>query len=61
MHLDVTTLTHSEDKLVWRFGGKDFDFSINIVWHSVREVGNVVDWFHIVWFPSAIPRYAFLV
>ncbi|GJZ88898.1 putative reverse transcriptase domain, reverse transcriptase zinc-binding domain protein [Tanacetum coccineum] len=34
-------------------------FSVDSAWDSLRSRADVVDWFHVVWFPQCIPRHAF--
>ncbi|GJT25924.1 reverse transcriptase domain, reverse transcriptase zinc-binding domain protein [Tanacetum coccineum] len=34
-------------------------FSVASAWDSLRSRADVVDWFHVVWFPQCIPRHAF--
>ncbi|GKF03115.1 reverse transcriptase domain, reverse transcriptase zinc-binding domain protein, partial [Tanacetum coccineum] len=34
-------------------------FSVAQVWSDIRLRGTQVDWYHVVWFTSCIPRHAF--
>jgi hypothetical protein len=49
-----------DDRLVWKSGdGRVKSFSVLTVWECIRPRGQVVDWFHLVWFSHRIPRHAF--
>lgn len=61
-NIQVPTLRiNTRDRVLWRYKDTEYDFFSSIVWHSIREVGNEVDWCEIVWFSYAIPRDAFIV
>ena len=47
------------DVLQWRMrDGTFISFSVRDAWNSVRERGNEVDWYHLVWSHFSIPRHA---
>ena len=47
------------DTLHWRMrDGSCRSFSVRDAWNSVREQGNKVEWFHMVWSRFSIPRHA---
>ncbi|GJT64092.1 reverse transcriptase domain, reverse transcriptase zinc-binding domain protein [Tanacetum coccineum] len=49
-----------EDVLLWRnVEGNLRHFLVACAWDSLRARADVVDWFHVVWFPQCIPRHAF--
>lgn len=60
-NLPVPLLRHLPDRLVWRMDGVAHNFSVSIVWHAIRESGNIVDWCKLTWFAQAIPRHSFIV
>ncbi|GJV97902.1 hypothetical protein Tco_1549479 [Tanacetum coccineum] len=48
------------DGLLWGTShGVSKPFSIAQVWSDIRPRGTQVDWYHVVWFASCIPRHAF--
>ncbi|GKC27351.1 VIER F-box protein 2 [Tanacetum coccineum] len=49
-----------DDVRLWRDSqGNLKPFSVACAWDSVRLRADVVDWYHLVWFPQCIPRHAF--
>lgn len=40
----------ARDKIYWRDKGIDYDFASSIVWNSIRDAAERVDWYAIVWF-----------
>nr|GEV10238.1 reverse transcriptase domain-containing protein [Tanacetum cinerariifolium] len=36
-------------------------FDINIIWKDLRNQKEVVNWHHVVWYPSLIPRHVFIL
>ncbi|GKC06655.1 reverse transcriptase domain, reverse transcriptase zinc-binding domain protein [Tanacetum coccineum] len=36
-------------------------FLVASAWNSLRSRADVVDWFHVIWFPQYIPRHAFYI
>ena len=51
-----------EDKLLWRdFNGDLKEFSVSLVWDTIRPRNVVVPWLHVVWYSQCIPRHAFLL
>lgn len=49
---------NSYDKLVWR-DVKDYPFSTNRAWKSIREKNGNVKWYNLVWKAPIIPRCSF--
>nr|GEZ40144.1 hypothetical protein [Tanacetum cinerariifolium] len=48
------------DKRQWRDrSGNVMDFSVAKAWEAIRDHGNQVEWYRIVWFSHNIPRHAF--
>ncbi|GKE00653.1 hypothetical protein Tco_1388636 [Tanacetum coccineum] len=48
-----------DDVIVWRdIRGVFQRFSIAGAWDSLRLRADVIDWYHVVWFPHCIPRHA---
>ncbi|GJZ22856.1 homeodomain-like protein [Tanacetum coccineum] len=48
------------DKRQWRDrSGNVMDFSVAKAWEAIRNRGNQVEWYQIVWFSHNIPRHAF--
>ncbi|GKA81906.1 sodium/hydrogen exchanger 6 [Tanacetum coccineum] len=48
-----------DDVIVWRDVQGVFQcFSVAEAWDSLRLRADVVDWYHVVWFPDCIPRHA---
>ncbi|GJU18478.1 hypothetical protein Tco_1146444 [Tanacetum coccineum] len=48
-----------DDVIVWRDVQEDFHcFSVAGAWDSLRLRADVVDWYHVVWFPHCVPRHA---
>ncbi|GJV21152.1 uncharacterized protein Tco_1370172 [Tanacetum coccineum] len=48
-----------DDKIVWRDGRGVFQcFSVAGAWDSLWLRADVVDWYHVIWFPHCIPRHA---
>lgn len=48
-----------EDNLLWKSNdGALHDFSVSSVWNSVRQTGNEVEWYRLVWSKYGIPRYS---
>ncbi|GJR83858.1 reverse transcriptase domain, reverse transcriptase zinc-binding domain protein [Tanacetum coccineum] len=46
--------------LLWHdLNGNLRPFSVACAWDSLRSRADVVDWFHVVWFPQCIPRHVF--
>lgn len=53
---------NSPDKLWWvDKNGDDVQFSVSIVWETIRPYGTKVSWCDAVWFSQCIPRHVFLV
>ncbi|GJU66528.1 putative reverse transcriptase domain, reverse transcriptase zinc-binding domain protein [Tanacetum coccineum] len=49
-----------DDVRLWRDSqGNLKPFSVAYAWDSVRLRADVVDWYHLVWFPQCIPKHAF--
>lgn len=50
-HINVPLLNNEQDdKLIWRSNdGVVQEFAITNVWQTIRERGDVIDWFHLVW------------
>ncbi|GJU11150.1 hypothetical protein Tco_1133546 [Tanacetum coccineum] len=49
-----------DDVRLWRYSqGNLKPFSVAYAWDSIRLRADVVDWYHLVWFPHYIPRHAF--
>ena len=47
------------DTLQWKMRDGTFRlFSVRDVWESIREQGNAVEWFQLVWSRHSIPRHA---
>ncbi|GJX37013.1 putative reverse transcriptase domain-containing protein [Tanacetum coccineum] len=52
--------TSRRDRMQWRDSyGNMKDFLVKCAWEELCQHGNVVPWFHTVWFSHAIPRHAF--
>nr|GEX87379.1 zinc finger, CCHC-type [Tanacetum cinerariifolium]GEX99685.1 zinc finger, CCHC-type [Tanacetum cinerariifolium] len=50
----------SRDIMYWRDSINGFSiYSVRRAWEALRPRGNEVNWYHNVWFPHCIPRYAF--
>nr|GEU56368.1 hypothetical protein [Tanacetum cinerariifolium] len=50
----------NSDFVMWRCcNGMVKKFSVSQVWLDIRFRDSKVDWYHMVWFPSCIPRHAF--
>ncbi|GJX55826.1 reverse transcriptase domain, reverse transcriptase zinc-binding domain protein [Tanacetum coccineum] len=60
--INVPTLSLNDeqpDMLHWRMRDGSFKlFSVRDVWHSIRDQGNKVEWYHLVWSRFCIPRHA---
>ncbi|GJT87817.1 putative reverse transcriptase domain-containing protein [Tanacetum coccineum] len=55
-----TLISSSQYCRKWRdTNGTMTDFTVKCAWEALRPRGNEAPWFHIVWFPHAIPRHAF--
>ena len=39
----------------------DKKYSLRSAWNGIRIAGNIVDWYHIVWYKDAIPRCSFIL
>nr|GEV41190.1 reverse transcriptase zinc-binding domain-containing protein [Tanacetum cinerariifolium] len=49
----------NSDSVMWRCcNGMVKKFSVSQVWSDIRFRNSKVDWYHMVWFPSCIPRHA---
>nr|XP_043639248.1 uncharacterized protein LOC122610318 [Erigeron canadensis] len=55
--LDAT----KKDKLVWKHDNVEHPFSSSAVWNALRQRGEEVNWAHLVWFSSCIPKHAFIM
>ncbi|GJY93449.1 putative RNA-directed DNA polymerase [Tanacetum coccineum] len=56
----VPIVDSRSDGLLWRTShGVSKPFSVAQVWFDIRPRGTQVDWYHVVWFASCIPRHAF--
>ncbi|GJY80402.1 RNA-directed DNA polymerase, eukaryota, reverse transcriptase zinc-binding domain protein [Tanacetum coccineum] len=56
----VLIVDSRSDGLLWRTShGVSKPFSVAQVWSDIRPRGTQVDWYHVVWFASCIPRHAF--
>jgi hypothetical protein len=49
-----------EDKPMWTISQKDV-FVSSDTWDFMRKRKQEVRWWHIVWFPQAIPKQAFIL
>ncbi|GJW80608.1 protein LAZ1 [Tanacetum coccineum] len=50
----------AKDKLYWKdLNNNEVDFSVAVVWNSIRPRRYEVGWYKLVWFPHHIPRHAF--
>ena len=58
--VSVPVLLHDqEDTLVWKtHDGMLNSFATDEVWQAIREHGNVVEWYHLVWSKYGIPRHS---
>ncbi|GJX76442.1 hypothetical protein Tco_0323253 [Tanacetum coccineum] len=53
-------IPNSLDWLFWlTHNGVESDFSVSIVWDSIRPKSDGINWYDLVWFSHAIPRHAF--
>ncbi|GJU46490.1 RNA-directed DNA polymerase, eukaryota, reverse transcriptase zinc-binding domain protein [Tanacetum coccineum] len=53
-------LSNEVDQLEWHNSmGVVKHFSVREVWETIRPRSDVVDWYHVVWFPNCIPSHAF--
>ncbi|GJX60854.1 reverse transcriptase domain-containing protein [Tanacetum coccineum] len=49
-----------DDVLLWLdLEGNLRPFSVACAWDSLHSRADVVDWFHVIWFPQCIPMHAF--
>ncbi|GJZ11796.1 hypothetical protein Tco_0546555 [Tanacetum coccineum] len=54
-NLVVPQLSDSMDRFIWRdLANMDTEFSVKAVWENIRPRGNMVDWFHVVWYSMQI-------
>ncbi|GJX51416.1 putative reverse transcriptase domain-containing protein [Tanacetum coccineum] len=53
-------VVHVPDVTRWcDANGNMLAFSVRNVWEALRDRGNEVPWYRLVWFPHCIPRHAF--
>ncbi|GJZ17557.1 reverse transcriptase zinc-binding domain-containing protein [Tanacetum coccineum] len=58
MQYDISN--DNNDRLLWRNeAGQVCDFSVSMVWSTIRHRNEKVDWVNAVWFPYCIPKHAF--
>ncbi|XP_071739562.1 uncharacterized protein [Rutidosis leptorrhynchoides] len=63
----LATVSHpnpqaGNDVVKWRMiDGKVAEFSVNVVWHTIRPHADQVLWVNLVWFSQCVPRHAFMV
>ncbi|GJY64381.1 homeodomain-like protein [Tanacetum coccineum] len=56
----LNLIVDCDDVRLWRdLQGNLKPFSVAYAWDSVRLRADVVDWYHVVWFPQCILRHAF--
>ncbi|XP_071699661.1 uncharacterized protein [Rutidosis leptorrhynchoides] len=54
-------LNDRQDQLKCRnYNGDLQDFSVGVLWDSIRVRQPVVSWYNIVWFANCVPRHAFI-
>ncbi|XP_071739340.1 uncharacterized protein [Rutidosis leptorrhynchoides] len=50
------------DCILWKANdGNLSEFSVNIVWETIRPRRDLVAWYYMVWYPQCIPRHSFLL
>nr|GEU34620.1 hypothetical protein [Tanacetum cinerariifolium] len=47
-----------DDRYIRNLNNKEVEFSVAEMWECIRHKNTEVSWFHVVWFPSHIPRHA---
>lgn len=57
----VITIAVVNDRLVWKVDDTHYSFSTILVWQSIREVEQRVDWCKGVWYTQCIPKHTFLL
>lgn len=60
--IPVTILGNRSDRVVWRNrSGVHSDFRTGVVWQDIRTRHSRVDWWHLVWYSSSIPKHSFIL
>nr|XP_043638060.1 uncharacterized protein LOC122609067 [Erigeron canadensis] len=54
-----TFVQDKQDELSWKNSAEFQEFSVTMVWETIRPRGLEVPWFHVVWFTHCIPKHAF--
>ncbi|XP_071719040.1 uncharacterized protein [Rutidosis leptorrhynchoides] len=63
----LATVSHpnpqtGNDVVKWRMiDGKVAEFSVNVVWHTIRPHADQVLWVNLVWFSQCVQRHSFMV
>ncbi|XP_071726052.1 uncharacterized protein [Rutidosis leptorrhynchoides] len=60
--IGVPVLNDQSDRVIWVANdGSRNEFHTRLIWEDLRDTRDVVKWHHIVWFPQATPKHAFLL
>ncbi|XP_071729411.1 uncharacterized protein [Rutidosis leptorrhynchoides] len=55
-------LTDQSDIVQWRdCSGNWIDFSVSVVWDTIRPHAPTIPWCSVIWYSQCIPRHAFIV
>ncbi|XP_071714513.1 uncharacterized protein [Rutidosis leptorrhynchoides] len=61
-NVDPLVLSESIDLVKWKAtNGEMREFSVNVVWETIRPRAPCVDWYSVVWFSNCIPKHAFVL
>jgi hypothetical protein len=59
---NITLNSNSVDKYLWSTNdGKCGNYSTNKAWKDLRQCGDKVEWYEIVWFSNCTPKHSFIL
>lgn len=61
MRKSITFDPSFEEDKIWWIPSSSGQFTIKSAWEETRKRKDKVEWYNLVWFPKAIPRYAMIL
>lgn len=60
--IPAPSLCDSSDRYMWSSNdGRCCNYATNRAWQDLRQAGNKVEWFDLVWFSNCTPKHSFIV
>ncbi|XP_071714591.1 uncharacterized protein [Rutidosis leptorrhynchoides] len=60
--VNTPILSDPMDQIMWKGNnGENMEYSVKVVWETIRPCAATVNWFSVVWFSNCIPKHAFVL